>query len=223
MSIQRVQMPRRHRADEVFTSGLLTDELSQELKHDARQSVATILALVAAGRGEIADHDRVLTRLDQVASQATALGALLDDSGEAPTRSRAVDVCAEVGATLGRLSVGYGGTVRLVAGAGARAELPRTSLQRILTNLVKNAMRAAGQNGLVQVSVMIRGGEVILDIEDDGPGFGSLPVINGIGLRSARRLARRADGRLETGVGRLGGALVRVSLPAVMHDGGRAA
>ena len=81
MSIQRVIVPQRHYSVEEFApQNLRPQELTSEFRHDARQSVATILALVAAARGEVADHERVLTRFEQVARQAQALGALLDES-----------------------------------------------------------------------------------------------------------------------------------------------
>ena len=80
-------------------------------------------------------------------------------------------------------------------------------------------MRAAGDDGLIAVSVAVRAGWLVLDIEDDGPGFGALPVVHGIGLRSSRHLVRRQGGRVDVGTSRLGGALVRVTLPAVHMDG----
>lgn len=83
-------------------------------------------------------------------------------------------------------------------------------------------MRAAGRRGLVQVTVVSHSDGVVLEVEDDGPGFGALPVINGIGLRSSRRLVQRQGGRLDIGTGRLGGALVRVTLPpSVLQESGR--
>lgn len=220
MSIQRVTMPQRHHSVEEFApQDLRPEELTSEFRHDARQSVATILALVAAARGEVADHERVLTRFEQVARQAQALGTLLDESETAWPSPATVDVCAEVGETLGRLTVGYPGTVRFVAGSAAWSRIPRSSLERVLTNLVRNSMRAAGDEGLIQVTIAREAGWLVLDIEDDGPGFGALPVIHGIGLRSSRHLVRRQGGRVDIGTSRLGGALVRVTLPAVNLDG----
>jgi signal transduction histidine kinase len=67
--------------------------------------------------------------------------------------------------------------------------------------------------------VATHAGSVLVAVEDDGPGFGHLPVVNGIGLRSSRRLVRSAGGRVDTAVGTLGGALVRVTLPAVVIPG----
>ena len=81
MSIQRVIVPQRHyNVEEFAPQNLRPQELTSEFRHDARQSVATILALVAAARGEVADRERVLTRFEQVARQAQALGALLEES-----------------------------------------------------------------------------------------------------------------------------------------------
>ncbi|MGZ5417011.1 MAG: sensor histidine kinase [Nocardioides sp.] len=220
MSIQRVTVPQRHYSVEEFApQDLRSQELTSEFRHDARQSVATILALVAAARGEVADHERVLTRFEQVARQARALGALLDESDSAWPGPATVDVCAEVGETLGRLIVGYPGTVRFLAGAASWSRIPRSSLERVLTNLVRNSMRAAGDDGLIQVTIACEADQLVLDIEDDGPGFGALPVIHGIGLRSSRHLVRRQGGRVDIGTSRLGGALVRVTLPAVNMDG----
>lgn len=90
-----------------------------------------------------------------------------------------------------------------------------TVLRRILCNVLRNAIRAAGPAGQVRVTVSPGAGEVQIEVEDDGPGFGALPVRNGIGLRSVRRLVQQAGGRLEAGgPSRLGGASVRIHLPA---------
>ena len=81
--------------------------------------------------------------------------------------------------------------------------------------MLRNAIRAAGPEGQVRVTVSPSAGEVQIDVDDDGPGFGALPVQHGIGLRSVRRLVRHAGGRVETGgPSRLGGASVRIHLPA---------
>ena len=231
MSIPRSSVPGQRRpSEETAAREQRSGELTQELLHDSKQSIATILALVAAGRNEITDRDRLLTRLDQVASQAKELSSLLDEAmapgatraSETPAPlTEAVDVSSLASTTLNELTAGYGGTVRLMTGAGARAEISRTSFRRVLTNLVRNAMRAAGPTGNVEVSVVARADQVVLDVEDDGPGFGSLPVVNGIGLRSSRRLVRRHGGRLGVSTGRLGGARVRVDLPADACPRGR--
>jgi signal transduction histidine kinase len=190
-----------------------------ELRHDARQSIAAILTLVAVTRHEVGDPGRALRRLDQVAEQACALAGLLADQAEV-----GVDPVTDAGAvgqsTVEGLTAGYSGTVSLEAELKSWVGLSPASVRRVVSNLICNAMRAAGDDGVVRAR--IHGGvtRVSLVVEDDGPGFGRLPRVHGIGLRSVTRLVREAGGRLEVGRSELGGALVRVSLPAVRLGGG---
>lgn len=198
----------------------LTD-VFQEIRHDAMQSISAILMIVAAGKGEIEDRELVTRRLDQVGGLARALAGLIDEAVALQPTSPVVDVSAEASQTVRALAAGYGGTIRLVAGSGAWAALSPVSLCRVLTNLLTNATRAAGDAGVVQVKVVRTGGRVVIEVEDDGPGFGRLKVVHGIGLRSTRRLVRDAGGTIDFGAGSLGGAVVRVSLPEARNDGGR--
>lgn len=206
-------------SDAAADSSWFQGELSQELRHDARQAIATVLMLAAAGRSEADDEDQVRKRLDQIAGEVRALAALLDDGSDVKELTPFVDVCSEVADAVRTVSTGYGGTVRFVARTGAWALMQPSALHRVLTNLLRNAMRAAGADGLVQVTVVTVTDAVMIVVEDDGPGFGALPVINGVGLRSARRLVAEVDGRLEIGTGRLGGAAVRVTLPLHTSSG----
>lgn len=190
-----------------------------ELKHDARQSIATILTLVAVTRHEVGDPGLALRRLDQVADQARALAGLLED----PAAISRVPVIADAGAvgesTIRGVSAGYAGTVRVEWASHAWVGLSAASLQRVVSNLICNAMRAAGDDGVVHARICASDAEVTVAVEDDGPGFGRLPVIHGIGLRSVARIVRKAGGRLDVGRSPLGGALVRVTLPAVRLGG----
>jgi signal transduction histidine kinase len=190
----------------------LTD-VFQELRHDAMQSISAILMVVAAGKGEIEDRELVRRRLDQVGGLTRALAGLIDEAVARTADPTAVDVSTQASQTVRALAAGYPGTVRLVAGAGAWAALSPASLSRVLTNLLTNAMRAAGEAGVVQVKVTRIGGRVVVEVEDDGPGFGRLAVVHGIGLRSTRRLVRTAGGTIDFGTGAMGGAAVRVNLP----------
>lgn len=186
----------------------------EEVRHDAIQAVATVLALVAAGAQTVDDPTLTALRLRQIENQVRALRTFLGDIvlDEAPT---AVDVAAETCELVTPASVGYAGTVGVVADTSARAEVTGPVLRRIVGNVVRNAMRAAGPDGHVQVSVTPGAQEVTIDVEDDGPGFGALPIVHGIGLRSVRRLVHHAGGRLDTASrGRLGGASVRIHLPS---------
>lgn len=195
-------------------------ELLQEVAHDSMQSIAAILTLVAAGKEEVGDRDLVLRRLDQVATQTRVLAVMLAETLAARPRPDNVDASVVSSDTVRALTAWYTGKIRFVAGAGAWASISSSSLRRVLTNVLMNALRAAGEDGVVQVKVFRNGARVVIEVEDNGPGFGRLGVVHGIGLRSTRRLLRTCGGSLDVGSGLLGGALVRVNLPAAQQSGG---
>jgi signal transduction histidine kinase len=195
----------------------IPDPVAEEARHDALQSVGTILALLEAGNLTVDDPQETAARLAQIQGEVLCLRSLLRDRGPAdPSAAGGVDVANETGQLVGAATVGWSGTVGVVADTSARTTVSSTGLRRILCNVLRNAVRAAGPAGQVRVTVSAAGGEVQIEVEDDGPGFGALPVRNGIGLRSVRRLVQQAGGRLEAGgPSRLGGAFVRIHLPAV--------
>ena len=68
----------------------------------------------------------------------------------------------------------------------------------------------------------MRATQMLLAVEDDGPGFGPLPGRCGLGLSAVAREAIAYKGRLECGRGGLGGARVSLLLPiSAFGRGGR--
>jgi len=57
--------------------------------------------------------------------------------------------------------------------------------------------------------------EMLLAVEDSGPGFGRLPRGSGLGLSAVARQAIEHQGRVECGRGRLGGGRVSLWLPTL--------
>ena len=159
-----------------------------------------------------------LRRLGQIDGELHALHELVKGLSDEPN-GQVVDVAIEARELVGSLSVDYPGAVAVIARTRAPAHVGGTALHRILGNLLRNAMRAAGNEGRVLVTVVSDAGDIVILVEDDGPGMGALPVLNGVGLRSVRRLVHQAGGRLETiPRGRLGGASIRVHLPAADRE-----
>jgi signal transduction histidine kinase len=86
-------------------------------------------------------------------------------------------------------------------------------LRRMTANLLGNATRAAGPTGRVTVEVARWGSQMLLAVEDDGPGFGWLAQGRGLGLSAVARQAVQYGGRLECSRGSFGGGRVSLWLP----------
>ena len=187
----------------------------RELCHDAKQSIATIMLLASAGEAEVENRDQVLRRLNQITRQTRWMASLLDDVlGDADDLGL-VDVALELERAVKIATAGFAGSLRLLTSEPVHAVASPVRLRRALANLLHNAVRAAGEAGCVQVRVVSRGRSVVVDVEDNGPGFGRLPTEHGIGLAATRRTVQSFGGSLTTGSSSLGGALVRVTLPSV--------
>jgi signal transduction histidine kinase len=115
-------------------------------------------------------------------------------------------------------------------------------LERVLLNLLSNAMKAVPDGGRVRVELRFEDRHAVLSVEDDGPG---VPVAlreaiferfrrgddgttgrfggTGLGLAIARELVELHGGRIEVGDGAHGGALFRVILPLAPEAPGEVA
>ena len=86
-------------------------------------------------------------------------------------------------------------------------------LWRVLSNLVDNAVRAAGPQGRVTVAVRQEENAVV-EVADDGPGFGAAPKGEAsLGLDVVISLLEASGGTLEVRGRSAGGTLVRMTLP----------
>jgi len=115
-------------------------------------------------------------------------------------------------------------------------------LERVLLNLLSNAMKFVPDGGHVRVGLHADGPQAVLSVEDDGPG---VPVASreaiferfrrgdddttrrfggtGLGLAIAKETVERHGGRIEVDDAVMGGARFRVTLPAEVPAGVTAA
>jgi two-component system OmpR family sensor kinase len=130
---------------------LLEEELSGEQREAAasalrssrrmRRLVADLLLLARADAGRQAPHQPV-------------------DLSEVVT-----DAAAELEPVAG------GHEISIDAPAGARVDGARDELHRLVLNLMENALRHTDPGTAVEATVERRNGEVVLAVEDDGPGI----------------------------------------------------
>lgn len=98
------------------------------------------------------------------------------------------DICDEVGLAQNSHLAVKG--IRLDVNCDVLDEWPldRDLVTDMLNNAVQNAGRFA--RTVVSLRATIEGGDLLLTVEDDGPGYATLPPVMGTGLIVAERLAK---------------------------------
>lgn len=189
----------------------------RRLRHDIRHELGTIIMLASA----VACSDDVgpasRTRVQQLLGETRWLDHLLrqleeDEEAEPvppPARIRVDELVAEVVSGL-RLA-----TPHRVSFLTTRvwAYVDELALWRALRNVLDNACRVA--NGKIEVRVGVHDGGVQIQVDDDGPGFGSAASagLGSLGLGIVHDLVTWYGGSVELDRADLGGARVRILLP----------
>ena len=173
-------------------------------------------------------------RLKQLADDLLTLVRPTETEERAPV---AVDhVVQSALAPLETLAAERGVKVELDLGARLTSVLGhQRDLERMLRNLIENALRHAPPGGCVRIQVEEARAELRVQVKDDGPGVppedrerifepfyraaasrAASPNGSGLGLAIAREIARAHGGEVSlVTVGERGGACFQVSLPSV--------
>lgn len=127
------------------------------------------------------------------------------------------DLCAEIGLAQKHHLEKSG--IRLTLDCQALDAWPMD--RDLVTDMLNNAVQNAGQvaRSEILLSAFEEGKELVLRVEDDGPGFSTLPPVSGTGLMVAEKLAQMHSkkdrhGSLKLSNGSLlGGACFELRLP----------
>ena len=96
-----------------------------------------------------------------------------------------------------------------------RGLVPPMTLQPLVENAVVHG--GVGRNpSLIRVSAARQQGDLVVEVSDNGPGFPSGGLLEGLGLSTTRERLEQLygrDQRVEYGLSKLGGASVRITLP----------
>lgn len=194
------------------------------LLHDLTQPLTAIRALASAPlplAGTPAAAEEAEARLRHIGELADWMTALLRAASAAAARQQdaPADAAAIVLEVVVSAAASFKGDLRCHPSGPAPVPLDPLELRRAVGNVVDNATRAAGPEGRVDVRVRLAAGTVLVEVEDDGPGFGTLvPRQTGRGLAVALAVVGGCGGALEIAAGRAGGGLVRLELPLAVPD-----
>jgi len=182
--------------------------------HDVGQELAVVQALARLAALEAGLPEEVRRRLETIGEHAAYVARMLSDSVEGIAVSTDFDLGELVSRMVADVRLRTRTRCEVVAGP-LRVVANAILLRRAVVNLLDNAVRAAGPDGLVMARVLRDGDDAVIEIEDDGPGWGHVqPGSASLGLGVAHNCIAAHGGDLELGAGELGGALVRVRFAA---------
>lgn len=199
-----------------------------QISHDIRHELGTImmLASVLDGAADVGSESRENVRLilgetrwlDQLQRAYEDVARDIESPLLAvPSEPIRLDLVA--GEVVAAMKIST--TTRIgFASVETLAYVDRLAVWRALRNVLDNAVRAAGANGLVEVRVNSRDGWATAQVDDDGPGLASAPAGRAsLGLGIVQDLTAAWSGQLEIRTGIGGGCSVQLRMPLALQAG----
>lgn len=217
---------------------------SSDVAHELRTPLNRIrnVADVALAHG---GQQELTTALERIQGSIDELGRMVDtllliaevDDRRVPLKREPVDVDAWLKRTADVWSPAFeerGATLVLHTAAGT-IEADRALLDRVLSNLLDNAMRYGAAGGRVELEARAGAGGLVIALDDAGPGIppderervferfvrldrSRRGSAGGLGLALARSVARLLGGDLVLRDSRLGGARFEWLLPRAVAE-----
>ena len=180
--------------------------------------------------GYLKDIRFELRRMEQIIRQ------LLDFSRSSEIRRKWIKAAQVTGSSVASLdheTDRFGTQIILSGATDDYFYADPIQMEQVLGNLIRNAIQAAKENGIVRVSWQTDANGAIFRIEDSGPGiseeiksrlfepfFTTKPVGSGtgLGLSVVHGIVAEHGGQVETGESDLGGLCFTLHLPAVTDE-----
>jgi signal transduction histidine kinase len=245
--VRRIRLERANQElaqlnDRLKEMDTLKTRLFANVSHELRTPLALILGPVDRLLQQ-AGTDEAREELDVVRRNAVLLRRRVDDlldlarldAGEMTLDAGPADAAAIVHLSSARFASATrhaGASLQVQAPDTLAAEIDADKFERILDNLVSNALRFTPDDGIVRIDLESIEGELRLSVEDSGPGipeaeretvfepFQQLKDASrrhaggaGLGLAIVRDFARLHGGDVEIRSSELGGARFTVRLP----------
>jgi signal transduction histidine kinase len=188
----------------------------RRLRHDIRHELGTIIMLASAVAvsGDVGPESK--QRIEQLLGETRWLDHLLrrldEDDDLRPPGPELIRVDELAGEIVAGLRLATRHRLGLTTTV-AWAHVDSLALWRALRNVLDNACRVAKDR--VDTTVSVDQGWIVIQVDDDGPGFGAGSAgLGSLGLGIVHDLVARYGGSLEIRHHELGGARVRLLLPA---------
>lgn len=218
--IEELERTRAELAQAHHDAGVMSERerLSRDIHDTLAQGFTSVLMLIQAAKSALPPELAVVgERLDLAAKVARSNVREAQALVAATVPADLDDVSLETGirGLIERLTQETGVNCHLETAGPARAMAPATQVimlrtaQESLANVRKHA-----QASEVRVRLCFRARTVLLEVTDDGQGFGP-DRPSGFGLRGMRQRARQADGVAEIVSAPGAGTTVRVEIPDV--------
>lgn len=131
-------------------------------------------------------------------TQTARMLTLLRDSVDRELQPEQVEVRALVDEIVSVANARRQATVTVQRGHERWLWTHPAALWRAVANVVDNAVRAAGPAGEIEISVHDQFTGVVIEVVDNGPGFGNAPAgTASLGLGITKSLARQCGGNAE--------------------------
>jgi signal transduction histidine kinase len=179
LGVQR-ELDLRMAVRDLTTARRERDNLVQVLAHDIRGPVAAVVAgAEMLGRDDLGSEERAMVSR-AISRQGERLSGmagrlLADDEADAHAGAPADDVVRQV--VTAHSIAGHGHRLTAEIGAGTDVALSSERIASIVANLLDNALEHT--DGEVRLDLRRRDGELVLVVDDDGPGFDAGAVVTG--------------------------------------------
>jgi signal transduction histidine kinase len=218
-------------------------DLITAMSHDLRTPLASLKAMIEAVQDRVVSDPGVVERyVSEMRRSTDQLAAMVNDLFELAqleagaieaehTRARLGEVVQDVVATI-RTQADAKGLLLLTELGPASAVDCSPRLERVLQNLLVNAVRHTPADGTVRVTAELAGGRLEVGVEDTGEGIAAdqLPHVfdaffrgdpsrtgarSGLGLALAKRIVEALGGTISAQSSPLAGSRFSVEVPTL--------